>query len=498
MRIFLFNIPTAIYLPLNAFFAILAHMERDRINFLEPHQPPPEPKGRWWRAVIIGLILVAIGLGFYIFWQGKTPEIVRAESGTSASAIEPSFHRIFKRLRSFITGESEGLAGTERDRINILILGMGGPGHDGPYLTDTIIVTSIQPSTNRVAMLSIPRDMAAPIPGFGWYKINHANAFGEEEKPGRGGELAARVVEKALDEPMDYYVRIDFTAFEQLIDEVGGVDIQVDRSFVDQSFPAGPNAYRTVSFQKGAQHMDGVTALRFARSRHGNNGEGSDFARARRQQKVLVALKDQLLSLGTITNPVRIKRILQTLSEHVVTNISLTEILKFISLAQSVDTTAIKQHVLTNAEDDLLQNVTENGAFLLQPRGGDYVAIHTLVNDMFDRAVHEVPRAPEPGPPPSALSIGVYNGTWNAGLATRWQKWLQEQGFAVPAVGNTTVRPIKETMLLLTDEKEKKKAEPLIDVFGAPLTMATGTPLIEETPNVDVLVLLGGEMREPY
>ena len=355
-------------------------MEQDRVNFLQPHQPPPEPKGPWWRIVIIGLIILAIGLGISVFWQGKTPEIARAESGSTASTIEPSFHRIFKRLRSFITGKSEGLSGTDRNRINILILGMGGPGHDGPYLTDTIIVASIQPSTNHVAMLSIPRDMAAPIPGYGWYKINHANAFGEDEKPGHGGELAAAVVEKTLDEPMDYYIRVDFTAFEKLIDEVGGIDIAVERSFVDQSFPAGPNTYRTVSFKKGAQHMDGKTALLFARSRHGNNGEGSDFARARRQQKVLVALKDQLLSLGTITNPARVKRILETLNEHVTSNISLTEILQFISLAQSVDATIIKQHVLTNAEDDLLQNATVNGAFLLQPRNGDYGAIHTLVN----------------------------------------------------------------------------------------------------------------------
>ena len=117
---------------------------------------------------------------------------------------------------------------------------------------------------------------------------------------------------------------------------------------------------------------------------------------------------------------------------------------------------------------------------------------------MFDREERVVPLAPEPDPPPSALTIGVYNGTWNAGLATRWQKWLQEQGFAVPAVGNTTVRPIKETVLLLANEKAKKKAEPLIDVFGAPLTMATGTPLIEVTPNVDVILLLGNGTREPY
>ncbi|MEK7532124.1 MAG: LCP family protein [Patescibacteria group bacterium] len=474
-------------------------MNDGRINFIEPKEfATPQKPQRVWRIFVMALVLAGVSSVGYIAWQERAPAVANAESVASGGDFEPSYHRIFRRLKAFITGDAAGLEGTRRDRINILLLGMGGPGHDGPYLTDTIIVASVKPSTNHAALLSIPRDLAAPIPGYGWYKINHANSFGEEEQPGNGGAFAAQVVEKTLDEPIDYYVRVDFTAFEQLIDEVGGVDIVVDRGFVDQNFPAGPNQYNTVSFNKGAQHMDGKTALMFARSRHGNNGEGSDFARAKRQQKTLMALRDKLLSLGTITNPARISRIIQTLREHITTNADVMEIVQLLSLAQSIEPKNIKQHVLTNAEDDLLMNATVNGAFLLQPRAGNYDEIHLFVNELLERAERVVPLAPDPKPPVSALRVGVYNGTWKTGFATRWQKWLEEQGFAVPVVGNTIERPLAKTQLILRDPDDKKKTAPLIDVFGVGLVTASSTPLIEETPSVSVIILLGDDSKEPY
>ena len=474
-------------------------MEHPRINFLKTEETSPEPRHTIaFRLVITLLILLAALTALYIFWQGNTPEIAVAGSDAKTAAIEPSFHRIFRRLKAFLGGGAQDLTGKERDRINVLLLGQGGPGHDGPYLTDTLIFASIKPSTGQVALLSIPRDMAAAIPGYGWYKINHANSFGEQEKSDAGGRFAADVVAQTLDEPVDYYVRIDFTAFEKLIDEVGGIDIDVERSFSDQSFPAGENKFTAISFKKGAQHMNGDTALKFARSRHGTNGEGSDFARARRQQKVLLALREQLLSLGTIANPARIGRILETLNEHVTTDASITEIIKFITLAQSVNVADVKQHVLTNAEDDLLKNVTENGAFLLVPRSGDYGDIHAFVDELFDRSVREVPLAPDPAPPVTALRLAIYNGTWNTGLATRWQKWLEEQGFAVPILGNTITRPLSKTQIILTDPAAKAKAATLVDVFGVGLTNATSTPLIAETPSVAVMLLLGDDIKEPY
>src|SRR2546426_129836 len=112
-------------------------MEDQRINFLKPEEPiAPTGGKRRWPFVITVLILLAIGTSVYIFWQGSTPEVASAGESGSHVAIEPSFHRILRRLKEFITGGPGELQGKERDRINILLLGMGGPGHDGPFLSD--------------------------------------------------------------------------------------------------------------------------------------------------------------------------------------------------------------------------------------------------------------------------------------------------------------------------------------------------------------------------
>lgn len=449
--------------------------------------------------VVLALVFV-LGIGGYIAFGASSKETTPVVDASGAADFGSSTHRFFRKLKSFFGGGFAGIESEKRDRINVLLLGMGGLGHDGPFLTDTIIMASIKPSTGQVSMLSIPRDTAAPIPGYGWYKINHANHFGEQEKPGKGGELASAVVKDILDEPIDYYVRVDFNAFEELIDEVGGIEIDVERSFVDQRFPSGKDKTKVVSFEKGIQKMDGATALDFARSRHGTNGEGSDFARAARQQKVLLALKEKVLSLGTIANPVRIRRIMKTLKNHMATNANVGSIVKFISLAQNIDINAIHTHVLTNAENGLLKNATVDGNFLLVPRigQGNYSAIAELVENMFEQEAAPVPLAPEPSAPPGALHVAVYNGTASGGLAARWQKWLQEEGFGVPVIGNTLERPYPATKIILLDETAKQSAESLVELFSTPYELATTTPDIEIVPEVQALILLGVDATEPY
>jgi LCP family protein required for cell wall assembly len=118
---------------------------------------------------------------------------------------------------------------------------MGGVGHDGPFLTDTIILASIKPSKKQVALISIPRDMAAPIPDRGWGKINAANAYAEAQTAGEGGEEVRATLAKLFDLPIHYYVRVDFNGFMELIDKLGGVDVYVERSFIDNQFPTGKN-----------------------------------------------------------------------------------------------------------------------------------------------------------------------------------------------------------------------------------------------------------------
>ena len=126
-------------------------------------------------------------------------------------------------MRRLVGNGEKQLRGEERDRINILVLGEGGEGHDGPHLTDTVLFVTVKPSTTDVGILSLPRDLWIPLPEGGSWKINAINAYAEEKQSGSGGVAARDAIGPVLGQPIDYYVRVDFSAFKTLIDDVGGV-----------------------------------------------------------------------------------------------------------------------------------------------------------------------------------------------------------------------------------------------------------------------------------
>ena len=208
----------------------------------------------------------------------------------------------------------ENLKGELDDRINFLLLGQGGVGHEGPYLTDTIIFASLKPSTKELAMFSIPRDFYVKIPKNGWARINSANSIGETtDYDGGGSAYTAKIIEDVFDQPVHYWLRVDFDAFQKIIDDLGGVNVCVDHSFTDEYYPDENFGYEPVEFEEGCQKMNGDTALKFSRSRHGTNGEGSDFARSARQQKIILAtiilacplsMARRILSVIVFSNPI--------------------------------------------------------------------------------------------------------------------------------------------------------------------------------------------------
>ncbi|MCA9391966.1 LCP family protein [candidate division WWE3 bacterium] len=287
---------------------------------------------------------------------------------------------------------------------NILLVGVDERFEGGTSLTDTIIILSYNHDTNSASMVSFPRDLWVRIPAFnnvGSYftKINGVYTVGEEygysdENGGLGGGsgLLARVIQDHLDIPIQYYVRVNFDAFRNAIDAVGGVDIYVDEAFTDYQYPRegyenAPESsrYEVVSFDQGWQHMDGETALKYSRSRHAFGPEGSDFSRARRQQKVIMALKDKILSNDTLFNLSRIKNLYISLASEFDTNIQAAEVPAFYGLAkEQEDLTGIQTTVLSSGLDDpgsllYVPNADDfGGAFVLLPRGGwseveDYV-----------------------------------------------------------------------------------------------------------------------------
>jgi polyisoprenyl-teichoic acid--peptidoglycan teichoic acid transferase len=478
-------------------------MHSRKTNFLndsprEEHTPKsPKKRLRLFLLLIICGTLFLSGCIGRTFFDNSLPNDPLAYDPLTLEPIKPQ--GLLTRIKRFVFSKDQPLAGEKKDRINILLLGMGGLGHDGPFLTDTMIVASIQPSTGDVAMISIPRDLGVDIPAKGWYKINHANAFGEAKQSGSGGVLATKVVNETFDADIHYYVRVDFKAVEQIIEGIDGLTIDVENSFTDTEYPAANYEYQTVSFQKGIQTMDGQTALQYARSRHGNNGEGSDFARAKRQQRMILALKEKILSFETLANPIRIHSIIDTLGTHISTNMDFSDIISMMKLAKSADLTNIKTVVLDTSPGGYLKNGHgQNGAFILEPVTGDFDDITYLIEHIFDPDIElkkittlEVPEQTQPTLSPAVIEI--QNGTWQAGLAARTEKQLENEGIVVTSIGNTGERPIMQSAIYILDPLAQDSAQAIKAMLSIPIKKTSGT--ITSTPGTELLIILGEDLE---
>lgn len=378
---------------------------------------------------------------------------------------------LFNRLVHF--SDDKKLQGEENDRVNILLLGMGGEGHDGAYLTDTVMLASFRPSTNQASLISFPRDLVSPVSG--WQKINSINAYAEQKEPGSGGLATAEAMSTLLQVPIDYYVRIDFNGFVNIIDELGGIEINVENTLDDYSYPImgqedNPNYYSRfehLHIEAGPQTMDGKTALKYARSRHGVGGEGSDFARARRQQLVIEAVKNKLLSAKTLLNPVMLAKLSEQFSQNISTNLSTWEALRLWDIAKDINRSEIISRVLSDAPDNLLVSGTgDNGAYILTPRSGNFSAIRNMVQNIF---LLNPPIGEEPDNKIDDNSrVIILNGTWITGLAGKTSATLEAAKFEITQVGNAAARDYSSSLIFdLTDGKKKNSLEVLRRITSA-------------------------------
>lgn len=287
--------------------------------------------------------------------------------------------------------------------VNILLLGVAGGQHDGPDLTDTIMYANVNQTKNKVTLVSIPRDLWIPDIS---EKINTTYAKGNNKQKDGGLILTKAVVSKVINQPIDYAIVGDFAGFVKAVDLIGGLDIAVEKSFDDFEYPIEeerenlcghtleeatgliatqsalvvfPCRYEHIHFDKGSQYMDGVLALKFVRSRYATGDEGTDFARSRRQQKIISALKDKVFSLQTILNPIKVANLYGVLSDNIHTDIPSSEFDDFIKLAQKMKgarmySTVIDAQDKTKGKKGLLVNpaLTDfDGKWVLIPRIGN-------------------------------------------------------------------------------------------------------------------------------
>ena len=319
------------------------------------------------------------------------------------------------------------------DRVNILLLGIAGGTHDGSNLTDTIMVASYNLKTNQMYLFSIPRDLWLPALKS---KANAVYEIGLAQNNGLG--LAKTIMSNILGLPVHYALRIDFRGFVQAIDAIDGIDVVVDNAFDDYLYPiqgkeddmcgntekemdfnetdakklnidpgkrqvlitadgqiATDSAiedkgikyfscrYEHISFDKGKMHMNGAIALDFTRSRHGTNGEGSDFARSKRQQKVIEAVRNKILSLETLANPQKVTDLIKTLGKSVDTDISVKEAIELYKLSKKLDKT--HNFVLDDSSKANLPN--NRTSLLIHPFASDYGGAYVLISQDDDFSI---------------------------------------------------------------------------------------------------------------
>lgn len=387
-------------------------------------------------AVIFALFVISLS-AFGARWSYLSTQAFAA--GNAA----PSRLPVISDMRHLFFGDQATAAVTPEDatkdsRLNILILGIGGAGHDGSNLTDTILLASVDLKEKRVGIVSIPRDLAYPLGSGRFEKINSVHAYAEQNHPGEGAVKTAEAFSELFETKIDHVLRIDFRGFEKLIDAVGGVSVNVETAFTDGSYPSNdpPNSWQTVSFKKGVQQMSGARALIYARSRHGNNGEGSDFARSRRQQIVILALRDKLTSLGTLTDPSKLADIYRAINSHVQSDLSVWDLLKFAPIAGDFSKDKVTMNVLSDAPKGLLASANVNGAYMLFPKQQDWSAIRTLIQDPYEKAEAKAVEAR----PQETIRLEMKNGTFRTNFAAQVAAKLEENGYEIPALGNATKR----------------------------------------------------------
>lgn len=302
----------------------------------------------------------------------------------------------------FIVGPSPTPTPEPDPAVNILLLGYGGAKHDGPYLTDSMMVARFDDERSTVYLLSLPRDLWVTLPTGGGgtpQKLNAAYAIGldDQQYPDKpesytGGTSGARtmvrdVVKDVTGITMTHVVALDFEGFTKSIDLLGGVDVSVSQAFEDKEYPLSgketdlcgkeeklaeeelktatsaaivfPCRYETISFTKGTLHMDGETALKYVRSRHGDNG--SDFSRSQRQRAVINAVKTKALSLNILG---KLPELYKTLASHIATDITPGDIPSFISRLGTWSTYKITSIGLSTA-NVLQEGITSSGLYAL-------------------------------------------------------------------------------------------------------------------------------------
>jgi LCP family protein required for cell wall assembly len=400
---------------------------------LAPQRPKVSDKVKHNLLTALGILLVLV----VIYYSG-----LRAVSYLSGTQLVGFFSEIF----------GKDLMIDDLGHTNILLMGVGGEGHEGRDLTDTMIIASIDQNKNTVSLLSIPRDLYIDS-SIGGSRINKLYELGKAKwNSDEGLDFVKSTVENVFKMPIHYYAKVDFEAFKQIVDAIDGVDVYVEQEINDPEYPLDDGSYGVETFllAKGSQHLDGTTALKYVRSRK----TSSDFDRSKRQQQVLMAVKNKIKDEGLFSSKSTLKKLYYSLSDHLETNLSLREMLslaefgtKFreiqISMATLNDEPLFRGGFLYTPLRELY-----GGAFVLLPAGDNFDTLRLFANLVLY------------GPYDIALRpVAILNGTKESGFAGRASAILNRFGVNIEAVSNGRLENASTTFLYITTPEAEPAAQ---------------------------------------
>ncbi|NMD30401.1 MAG: LCP family protein [Chloroflexi bacterium] len=373
-------------------------------------------------------------------------------------------------------------------RVTILLMGLDYRDWEAGEVprTDSMILLTIDPMTSSAGMLSIPRDMWVNIPGYDYYKINQAYYFGElDQLPGGGPALAVKTVESFIGVPINYYAQIDFGAFVRVIDEIGGVKIDVPEKITIDPIGDSPK----VTLEPGRYTLNGELALAYARSR---KGSGDDFARAERQQQVILAVRDRILQFDQMPSLVtKAPKIYQEISSGLQTNLTFDQAFQLGLLAMELPAENIRKAVIGPSEVEFAKS--PDGLDILIPypdrirlvrdqvfTSGDSISPIALTEDLKSQVATEAAR------------ISVQNGSYTTGLAALTAEFFRSQGLTVTEETNASDIYSVTTIYVLS-------GKPYTVRYLADIMQVENIRIYnryEPTASVDLIVTLGTDWAD--
>jgi LCP family protein required for cell wall assembly len=439
------------------------------------------------KRVLLVLALLIIGLGGFVGVRG-------------INTIDKVFHgNIFSDVKAAFSDTP--LKGESNGRVNILLAGDSSDqiGHGGADLTDSILILSIDTKTHTAFLLSIPRDLWVDIPGYGWQKINAANndlGTNFAGYPQNGMGQLEHIVATDLGIPIDYYALADYGAFEDAVDAVGGVTIDIQSP--DPYGLYDPNT--DLKLPNGSVTLNGQEALNLARARGDGYGSygfpDSDFDRTEHQRQLFTAVAQKAKTIGVLSNPVKISDLFNAFSKNVETNLSLQNVLRLVQITKGVNISALKSYAycstLSIGQDGcttpILTTYTNpsSGEDVLVPSAG--IGQYGQLKQYYEQLTSANPVVKE------GASVVVLNASDVDGLAKQQEGVLESKGVDVSTIADANNEHLTTMIVNSSGGKMPDTLVLLQKLYsGSTVTSDTGSSEADEAQGytADFVVILG-------